>query len=513
MKKFRTVLITLLGLSALSLSGCSRFFSLLFGENLKVTDLESTHFNNTYNDYMNNNLYRLDGTPLTGNSKILVVPIWFTDSNNYISNKTKVKEDIQKAYFGTTSQVGWESVTTYYNKLSNGKLNLTGVVADWYEVSQPSSYYYSSEQGAKRTASLVNDAAEHYRISQGLSNLSEFDTDNNGYVDGVVLIYGSPDYGALKDDNASNMWAYCFWTQVERGTSTNPVPNTFFWASYDFLYGKESNMGAYYSGDTKHCTLDTHTYIHETGHMLGLEDYYDYSGQCTPAGGFSMQDYNVGSHDPYSVMAFGWADPMIPKDSCTLSLKPFQSSHSLILLSPNPNQISSPFDEYLLLEYYTPDGLNAFDNSYSYLSKYPQGANKAGIRCWHVDARLLATNSREGDIRVTFANSIVSGKYYTHAMSNTYYSDDFKDYISPLGEEYANYNILQLIRNNTRDDYKNDSLFADGDLFGNSSSFSMKNQSKQFVNKEKLNSGTSLGWTFKVNKISEEEALVTVTRI
>ena len=511
MRKHRIILFTLLATASLSLSGCSYLFS-LFNKTADPIDLAPTQLSGTYNDYMNHNFYQLDGTPLSGSSKLLVVPIWFTDSDTYISNDKKetVRQDIQKAYFGTDSDVGWKSVKTYYKELSQNKLNLTGEVTSWYECGQSSNQYWSEDQGAQNTISLVKTVVNQYKSAHS-SSMSDYDTDQNGYIDGVVLIYGAPDYGALKNNNASNLWAYCFWTQQDRGTPSNPVPNAFFWASYDFLY-KPGQMGVYGSGDTNHCNLDTHTFIHEMGHMLGLEDYYDYSGQYIPSGGFSMQDYNVGSHDPYSVMAFGWASPMIPKESCTLKLRSFQETHDLILLAASPSKVVSPFDEYLLLELYTPSGLNSFDTNYAYLGQYPTGPKSPGIRLWHVDGRLLQSTTRDGDLKVTFANSINSNYYYTHAMSNTYYDESVVDYVSPLGKDYADYNILQLIRNDTKDTYHPTYTLSQDDLFMAGDTFKIKNYKKQFVEGERFNDGSGISWSFKVNKVNSSEAIVTVTK-
>ncbi len=517
MKKFRTLSFTLLVMASVSLSGCS-FFSSLFGGNKTPIELAPTELQDTYNDYMNNNFYVIDGCPTSGNPKLLVVPIWFTDSYKYIpeAQKEKVRNDIEKCYFGSDSDVGWKSVKTYYQQLSNGKLNLTGVVSDWYEYSESSQYFYTPSQGGERTTALVTEAVNHYKTSSGVTDLSSFDSDQNGYLDGVILIYASPDYGTLDktnpDQNKSNMWAYCYWLQNPKGTPASPVPNTFFWASYDFIYGSNTKVGDYYAGDTRYCALDTHTFIHEMGHVLGLEDYYDYSEQYLPAGSFSMQDYNVGSHDPYSAMALGWANPMIPKESCTLALRPFQESHELILLSSRPSSVVSPFDEYILLEYYTATGLNAFDVEHPYLDQYPSGSKEVGIRLWHVDARLLEAKSRAEDERVSIVSKIRSGYYYTHAMSNTYYKDGNADYCSLLGPDYYDYNILQLISSNNIKTYKNTYAFSRSDLFTKGMSFKMSTLRKQFVNGDRMNDNSSLGWTFKVDKLTGEQAVITFTR-
>jgi hypothetical protein len=60
------------------------------------------------------------GLPSTGNVNVLVIPIEigeeeFTDQQI---------EDLNLAFNGTSEDTGWESVSTYYNKVSKGKLNL-----------------------------------------------------------------------------------------------------------------------------------------------------------------------------------------------------------------------------------------------------------------------------------------------------------------------------------------------------------------------------------------------------
>ncbi|MFA7032175.1 MAG: immune inhibitor A domain-containing protein, partial [Bacilli bacterium] len=444
-------------------------------------------------------------------------PIWFTNSNTYITSLTKkanVLSDIQAAYFGTTSQTGWNSVETFYDTESKSALSLEGTVSDWYECGQSSTSYYSDSTGGDNTISLVQTASDWYFANHTSESRTDYDRDGNGYLDGVMLIYGAPDYRELADDNASNLWAYCFWIQDGiYPSSTNPGPNVFFWASYDFMYSATTALlragSSYGGGDTSHCSIDAHTYIHEMGHVFGLDDYYDYSGQYSPAAGFSMQDYNVGGHDPFSVMALGWASPYIPTESCSITINDFQSSHDLILLTPNWNSYNSPFDEYLLLELYTPTGLNEFDSDYSYSGGYPQGPSVPGIRLWHIDARLTAYLS--GGWSTTLTSNTMGSYIYT-AMSNTYYTEESSSYASVLGQSYGDYNLLQLIRNSTSTNYYPTANLTSSNLFKAGSSFSMSTFYRQFVGGENLNSGASLGWSFTVESCSLSSATISLTR-
>ena len=477
------------------------------------------------NDFASNTYMKKDASPSLDKAKFLVIPVWFKDSSDYITKRDNITSDLEKAFFGTKEETGWESVKTYYETESNGRLSIRGTVSDWYQVDYSfNSYNFelsNPKKNSKSISELVNDATTWY-FNNHQDNRKNYDFDRDGYLDGVVLIYGCPDYSALyRLDQygkfGDSLWAFTSWLGNKATPDlSKPSANCFLWASYDFMYNDETCKSrtnknkAYGTGDTSNCTLDAHTYIHEVGHMFGLDDYYDYGKKFNPAGGFSMQDNNVGGHDPFSCLALGWADAYVPYEDCEIQLLPFQSSHQVILLSPSFNTANSPFDEYLLLELYTPTGLNKFDSEHAYKGNYPKGPDETGIRVWHVDARLV-------EVRNNY-NSAYSDKSYVVPfennaimMSNSYLPAT-SAYLSPCGEEYSEFNLLQLIRNNTNESYRTKSQFSKQDLFLSGSSFSMNTYKKQFVFNGKLNSGASLDWTFSVSiKGVNENAVATIT--
>ena len=498
--------------SPLVLSSCFSFPISVNKEELVATNKYN------YHDYTSNNTFNIDSCPSIGSPKLLIIPIWFTDSSNYIKDNEKkavVREDIQKAYFGTTQETGWHSVSSFYKEESKDKCQLQGVVSEWYDISLSSSAFYTKKDN---TVSLVKEATDWYFNNHSEESRTDYDLDGNGYLDGVMLIYGSPDYGALKDNSCTNMWAYCYWLQdTSLKNIANPGPNTFFWASYDFMYSSSLALlktgTKYGSGDTLFCHIDAHTYIHEMGHVFGLEDYYDYSDQYSPAGGFSMQDYNVGGHDPYSIMALGWVDPIVPTVSCRFEIGLFQETHDLVLLSNN--YTGSPFDEYLLLELYSPTGLNQFDSWHQYNKKSPYGPSSVGIRLWHIDSRLILLDN--GRLASAYFSTNPKQKDYqvTLAFSNTYYDagdSNSKKYISPLGETYSDYNIVQLIRNNKTDTYRPKTFLGESDLFTFSDSFSLKRFSKQFYRGNKMNNGEYLDWSFTITDFTNNKASISFNR-
>ena len=536
MKKKKIALIVT-SLISLSLSSCSifdDFFDLSAMSNSSYVPtnipeagtLEANKATYSYKHFIEHNVYPISATPCSGNPKLLIIPVWFKDSGTFINadKKDVVRSDIETAYFGTNEETGWRSVKSFYAEESFGALNLTGTVSEWYEVNASYSTYARDDDTVPKTISLVKSATNWY-FEKHDDAKTNYDANRDGYLDGVMLIYAAPDYSASKIDSYQNLWAYCFWTQeYQNQDKANPAVNAFFWASYDFMYGENvarnrTGTSTYASGDTSHCKLDAHTYIHEMGHMLGLEDYYDYSSKAyDPAGAFSMQDFNVGGHDAFSIYALGWGKAYVPADSTTIDLKPMATSGEMILLSPSFNQYNSPFDEYLLLEYYTPTGLNKFDTDHQYCGYYPTGTKTSGIRLWHVDARLVYSATGTFDSKRMTTNPNVTNGGVALAMKNTYYDgkNDSSGYLSVLGSGYYNFNLLQMIRNDKDATYypsKDKDALSERTLFKPGETFTMENYGKQFVYRGKLNSNKDLGFSFFVNDCNSERASITINKL
>ena len=459
----------------------------------------------TYGDINENSIYSTDMAPSLGEANFLVIPVWLTDSSRYIASsyRNNVLSDIRASFFGTPSETGWHSVKSFYETESYGALTIGGTVSSWYECGLSTAYV--ATMSGEATAELFETAANWYFASNPTKKRIDFDGDGNGFIDGVILVYGAPDYVELSRNSYDNLWAYCSWLQdPDKRDVANPGVNAGIWASYDFMYSKSTSrertgtFTAYGHGDTRHCKIDAHTYIHESGHLFGLDDYYDYgSNSYAPAAGFSMQDHNVGGHDPYSALALGWVKPYIPTKTSSLTLHPFQDTHELILLTPQWNEFDSPFDEYLLLELYTPTGLNEFDSRYAPLGDC-RGPMITGIRVWHVDARLAVCNDVKDNEPVLSLKDLTCDPTVdcmfgvTHAFTNSVNSPDY----SGLNDDYP---LLKLIRNSTTEGLHTTELLKGSDLFQNGSSFAMSTFSKQFANRTTLNNGKVLGWSFSVS--------------
>ena len=462
-----------------------------------------------FKEKFDNSAYYLSNSPSIGDVNYLVVPVWFTDSNNYITDEKKedVRADITNAFFGTNQSCGWRSVRGFYEEESYGRLHLSGKVTKWYNVGLSTSTVSSSVD----TRMIGEDVLTWYKKEYPQDSLSDYDYDKDGVIDALIMIYACP-----TDGNA--FWAYCSLNSTTRASlDDDPNLGTFMWASYAFMYGyynigQRTGVNASPSGDTRYCTLDTHTYIHETGHLLGADDYYDYANnrRC-PAGGFTMQDYDWGRHDPFSTMCYGWTDPMIPTDSCEITIAPFEKTGDLVVLTPNWNRDDSPFDEYIALEYFTPTGVNEFDAVHGH-----QGItiDNSGVRIWHIDGRLAYTASTSFNISQLTTHPEIKGYRVEYAFSNTHYEDS-SSRVSVLGQAYGDYNLLQLIRNYNGVDYKNRYSASQNDFYYEGDTFTIDgNREKgQFIKTGKLNSGLDLGWKVEFKGQNANGAKLKITRL
>ena len=539
MKKI--VLVSLL-LSAVALTSCS--YINYFSSSTETSSAEpepsssskpSVIINSTYENYVKNSVYYESAIPTsTPSNKYLVLPVWFQDSNDLINDgetKASILQKVSTAFSGTTEQTGWQSVKTYYETESLGKKTFDFVIADWYDCAFDSVDVAGSQDDStvyENTETLIYDTINNYFKNHPEENRKDYDSDGDGYLDAVAIIYGAQNYNSefpykqyyqskfhKRVSDLSNFWAYVYWFQNPDYQNVNyPGPNAYLWASYDFANVSSKNDSSY------PVKVDAHAYIHETGHLFGLDDYYDYTGDNRPAGSFSMQDYNVGAHDPYSVLALGWGDIIVPEQTETITLKPFADTRQVILLSNNYQD--SIFDEYLLLELYTPTGLNELDCTYDYHSSSstsPRGPNAVGIRLWHVDARLAYKEARGesvpySDSRIT--NQIDTQYYYNMlCRNNTYVPGKASDYFSPLAGRYnyAEYKLLQLIRQGDYGKFRNRVALEEQDLFTAGDSFDMSTYTRWFVERGKLNTGKSLGWSFTVDAVTSENATITVTKL
>ena len=464
-------------------------------------------------DYLKN-YFGITALPNKGEMKMLVIPVKFTNTDDYISNYSNVRSDINSVFFGTNEQVGWRSVKTFYEEESKNIVTITGTTSNWYECGYSASDCYSDSN----IVTLKQNAVEWFFTNNPSEDRKSYDADHDGYIDGLCLIFGSPDFRAGKlGEDASSLWAMVKTRSDQKKDVNKPVADKYMWASYDSMYPtkakalertekSEYTEAGMHSNALSYLTLDTRTYIHETGHMFGLDDYYSSTeAEIYYAGHTNVQTMNMLSHDPYSLLLYGWAEPYIPEYSQTITIKDFQDDHEVIMLKPTVEMSNSPFDEYILIDLYAPTGLNEYnsvEHPLLYGDTKQEDLTTPGVRIWHVDARLLDTNNEFTTNPTTYGGVMIGA-------TNSYRTD----IISP-SKEFVE---LELLRNNPDATLRTLSFNKASDLFLAGDTFDMTTFYKQFANGTKLDSGLDLGWSIKVDGIYKTtdgySADITVTKL
>ena len=424
----------------------------------------------------------MDNCPSTGEQKVLVVPCRFEGEAEF---DEEILDKLERSFFDedlSDEEGCYYSVAEYYSKSSFGALSLTGEVLDVVEIP------YTVEEATRLASYLPGIPAEQLALS-GISDekLREYDVNKDGYVDSVCFIYSSP-----MDSRQGNFWAWTATFATEPDLA-RPSFRRHLWCGIE----KVSN---------EDYAIDAHTLIHEMGHVFGLRDYYPSDNLNLSLGGHSMMDYNISDHDPYSKMLLGWLDPVYydfaSGQSLTVDLAPLQTSNEAILLNANWNH--SVMDEYLLLEYYTPDGLNELDALKPYDTR-PQGFTKPGIKVYHVDSRVAECHFDEAGNGVfdRYVEAIPEDKgesfYLIGANANNV--DSYTD-----ASRVGRYKQIQLIENKKvnllQSGYPadDDSLFYEGDVFDSS-------DCSAYISNGLFNNREEIGFEVKVNSLGETASL------
>ena len=348
-------------------------------------------------------------TPSTGDVNILVVPVNFDlndirpyERSSYIDfNEGAYLDAMEYTFNGISSLNGanpyWESVSSFYENSSYGNLHLNFEITDPFTPQMSASEFLSKEDLTSSSSSvggsqaLITDILEHglTKDNESIDIFdSKYDRNKDGYIDGMWLIYNVID-GDLVSSESQPFWAYTT-NYLAKATDTETgeikiVGTRYANCALSFLYD-DSTLG-----------YDAHTIIHETGHMLGLDDYYSYdnSGNYGYLGGIDMMDLNIGDHSAFSKYALGWIEPtVIYKNDTTITLKPFEDTGEALII-PSSYYNDSAFSEYLILEYETPTGLNELDATKKYRNAYPLAFSN-GLAIYHVDARLIKHEIQNG---------------------------------------------------------------------------------------------------------------------
>lgn len=213
---------------------------------------------------------------------------------------TRLATDFAKMLFDPSNP---NSLTSIYTDMSYGKLNVTGEAIGYLRMPKPYSYYTNGESGTgdnypNNTPGLLFDALTEFCRND---SLQRFDTDGDGFVDGVFLIHagGGAEAEASAAKRKDMIWSHK-WTLPTAFTNLGVKV---------FAYSTEPEDGK------------VGVFAHEFGHVLGLPDLYDTSYRSEGVGEWCLMgagSWGGGGAKPtrmscWCLSKLGWITPVKAK--------------------------------------------------------------------------------------------------------------------------------------------------------------------------------------------------------
>jgi M6 family metalloprotease-like protein len=297
------------------------------------------------------------GLPAKGEPKVLVMLVDFPD---YPRGADQTVADVAGKFFGNgdPGQMPYESLRNFYQRSSYSQLTIGGNVLGWYQALHNRSYYAGLGDGPGQEE-LMMEAINYFDV-QG-HDFAQYDNDNNGAIDAVFIKWTGPDNG----------WAD-FWWAYQADWQSNPNYTVDGKHLGKYVWSWISNP----AGGVYQPRVD----IHETGHLLGLPDLYDYNSGVGPpggVGGLDMMDTDWGDHNCFSKLMLEWLTPTIISDgSQTIALNPSGTSTDCVLIMPDAVP-GETFDEFFMAQYRK---RSVGDDP----ADYPAD----GFVVWHIDSTL-----------------------------------------------------------------------------------------------------------------------------
>ncbi len=369
--------------------------------------------------------------PTKGNVKMLCILVEFQDID-FRTEKNEFDELFnQIGYYDKENYDHWGektggSVYDYWKESSWGQLDLTTDIVGPYKLSENIAYYggnldgYRSGNADKNPRTMVEEAI---KLASNDVDFSDYDSDGDGFVDGVYIIYGG--LGEHNGGSSDAIWAHRGWIDVIEKDGVKIK---------DYGCSSELRRGIY--ADRSDFLITTiGTICHEIGHLLGAPDFYDMDGMGSGLWGHGTNNWdlmtygskNGDKNSDGSVPAhpniwskwkdFDWISPIELKNTQKVSLGDITYNEDAFYYNTKTE------GEYWLLENRQLTGFNKSTN------KFYGG----GLLIYHVNETGINNNRNSGTIN----NGHPQNLYVVSAGANT--NPDGKNVSNPTQYSYAEF--------------------------------------------------------------------------
>ena len=288
-----------------------------------------------------------------GKKKGLILLVNFSDVKFKSAHNKALYENIANTPGFTDSQKGFVgSVADYFKDQSRGQFELTFDVVGPVTVSKKASYYGENDsQGSdKHAEEMVMEAVK--LAKSYVSNWKQYDWDNDGKVDQVMIIYAGE--GEASGGEASTIWPHEYALSYSNVYNVNKVEVSSGLYVDTYAVANEGTNMSFYGGDG-FCIDGLGTICHEFSHCLGLFDMYDigYSGlygmgswSLMDAGSYNGNGFVPSGYTSFDKYSIGWITPAELTTAQSISKMRALSEFDDVYMIKN----AAHPDEYYLLE-------------------------------------------------------------------------------------------------------------------------------------------------------------------
>ena len=229
------------------------------------------------------------------------------------------------------------SIRRYFLDQSWGQYDMQIDVIGPVTVSRNGSYYGANDyQGNdKHPDELVVEACKLAHDDYGV-DFSQYDSNNDGYVDWVVILYAG--YGEADGAPATTIWPHQWelsYTNMEFKLDGKTVDHYCCLNELDYTTQRRNGIG---------------TFCHEFGHVMGLPDLYatNYATHHTLAD-WDIMDYgaylNNGNTPPaysaYERWYMGWMTPTLVNEACSVEMPVLNDCKAACLLTEDGSNVTN----------------------------------------------------------------------------------------------------------------------------------------------------------------------------
>ncbi len=262
------------------------------------------------------------------------------------------------------------SLSDYYDEVSYGQFQLTGKVYGWFDLDNTQSYYNGGDNGqgsdfptnsdgfVRDVVAAADDSVDFALFDNDGPDGQPNSGDDDGYVDGVYVVYPGLGPNQSTYGDSSNLWPVSSTLGDNEFTTNDFSANGGFikvnaWAIAPEVYGRSGGVSE---------IQPIGIFAHEFGHVLGLPDLYDRTDDsegpdfndsqglgnwCLMAGGNyggDGQHWATPTHmSAWCKLIMGWVTPRTIEQEGQYSITPAEAAGDVLRLWADDHRLSGYF--------------------------------------------------------------------------------------------------------------------------------------------------------------------------